>query len=158
MTDLFFRAYGFNQSVRNLFRIAILDPYPLDARNLSQFMQQLWKGLLTIDILAVKGGLLGYQDQFLYPSLGQLPGFLQKLFHRHAAVRPPQVWDDAVGAALITSFRYFQKSIIAASGHHPRSLRVRKFPQVMEAGQMGGSPALQHLFHDSSHILVGRSA
>ena len=48
MADLFFRTDGLNELIGDLLRIAVLNPDPVDARDLSQLMEQLRKHLLSV--------------------------------------------------------------------------------------------------------------
>ena len=72
MADLFFRTNGLNQFIGDLLRIAVLNPDPVNARDLGQLVKQLRKHLLSVQIHAVQGSLLRYQNQLADTLVCQL--------------------------------------------------------------------------------------
>ena len=132
MTDLFFFLNDSDQLIRDFFRVTVKKTDPVNALNLTKLSQKAWQGFLSIQILSVKGRLLGNQNQFLHAALCKLLRFLKQLLHRYAAVVPTHLRNNTVGTMLITAFRNFQIGIISTCCYHTVSSSLRSLIDILD--------------------------
>ena len=135
---------GLNQFFRDLLRVTVKDPNPLNPRYLGQFMQQQGQTLLPIPLQAVQGGLLGYQNQFLYSLFRQHIGLFQQNLHGYAAVAAPNLGNDAITAPLAASLRNLQIGIMASGSQYSVDAKFNRCIRILHKYRFA---ARQRLFH-----------
>jgi hypothetical protein len=81
-----------------------MNPYPLDALHCIQFAQQGGQHELFIKVIAVLGGVLGDEVDFLRAVLCQPARLLQHALYRLAHMRPAKRRNCAEGAFVVATF------------------------------------------------------
>ena len=104
VADLFFLTDSLNELIGDLLRIAVLNPDPVDARDLSQLMKQLGSIFFPYKSTPYRVGLLRYQDQLSDTLVSQLLP-LSRGAPSARCGNFPQAQDDAVSTVFITAFR-----------------------------------------------------
>ena len=103
MTDFFLFFHNLDELRINLLGIAVENPDPADAFDLTELLEKLMKALLAVEILSVKSGLLCYQNQLLHTLLRQRLRLLKEALHRNTPVISADLRDDAVSTVLVAA-------------------------------------------------------
>ena len=103
MTDFFLFFHNLDELRINLLGIAVENPDPADAFDLTELLKKLMKALLAVEILSVKSGLLCYQNQLLHTLLRQRLRLLKEALHRNTPVISADLRDDAVSTVLVAA-------------------------------------------------------
>ena len=113
------------------------------------------KRFFAVEILAVNGGLLCYQDQLLHALLCHILCLGNKALHGNASEPAAEFRDDTVGAVLVTAFCDLQITEMSASSKDTFASCVRKIVNITELFEMiSGCCFFQRLYD----VSIGRGS
>ena len=124
--DLGFCSHDLDEFIIDLIRIDIVYPNPMKSIDLAQLTQQFrQQTLMSGKIRTIAAGILGYNDQLFHTASCQESCLIEHIIHLTAAELTPQCGNNAVGAAIVTALRNFDKRIVFRSGEHTAGFLLR---------------------------------
>ena len=150
MADLFLIADRLDQLIVDLLRITVENTDPADSFDLTEFLKENVKRFFAIEIFAIYGCFLCYQDQLFHTLLCHILCLRDQTLHRNAAEFSAKLRDDTVGAVLITAFCDLQVSEMSSCCKNTFASCVRKIIDITEFFEMIACHSFLQSFYDVS--------
>ena len=97
--------------------IGVVEPYPVGSGLCGKLMKEVAEASLSIEVEAVVGGVLRYDDELLSAVGYEFLGFGDNLFDGARDVPAADVGDGTIGAATVASFGYFDVGVVGGGAH-----------------------------------------